>query len=1203
VSRSHSRAAANHGVRRLFSRGKSKDRTRRRCRPVCESLEGRQLLSTFTVTSTADSGAGTLRQAILNADAHPGADTIQFQFKVALPGAVQTIHLKSPLPVIGDAVTIDGTIPDPQLLFATKPGVELDGSKAGGDGLVISGGNSTIKGLIIDRFVGNGIVLKFGGKDQISEDYIGTDPTGTIAEGNLHRGVWITSASASNQVVGNVISANGLPYTNAGLDIDGAGCDHNVVTGNRIGTDISGTKALGNRWGLRIENGAQSNRIGTDGDGKGDMAERNIISGNLFDGVAIGGDDTGYNKVAGNYIGTDITGKKPLGNGTDGVGLFNGASFNQVGGGPTGTVQAVLGNVIAFNGGDGVVVTSNDKKTFTYADSVRGNSIFGNEFLGINLGYGGVTLNDPGDTDIGPNGLTNYPQIDWARAGSETNISGVLHAYPSTTYTIDLYASPTPGPLGFGQGRRYLGSITRTTWASGDAFFADHLPSPTAPGEWLSATATDPAGNTSEFSAARELVELNNTLWMPIGPAPVSTTGGNAPVVAGRVDSAVADPYNDEVVYIATDAGGVWKTSDWFDPNPTWLPLTDDQPSLEVGGYHALAMAPSNSSVLYVGASGTGGGVLKTTDAGRTWTRLAAKTFDGASFSALVVSPTDPNTVFAALWDGPMGGGVYRSTDGGQTWTNLTSAAHPGKASDIAIDPANAKILYAGIVGAGKGSGLYRTTDGGMTWVRLDSTILSGTQVGTTIRVVVAPSQPKTLYAVVFDPALGGKDHPDGLPHRYRSTDGGKTWSSLAPIPGDSDWRSWHVVLGVDPTDPDDVYVNGYDGPLYLSTDGGNSLKGPKDWGLIYGEDPVGVFGGPIGSMVLVGDRGIYSIDSGPNPKVHNKQGDLGVTQFYTIALDPTNPRQVYGIAQDHVPALRSSGNDSPVWSQLGGLDEIGKIAVDPNHPNVLYGMDPISTTSYIYRSDDHGQHWAAAGKGLPTAAGDYDTRYYQGRAIQHALLIDPANSNRLIFGVTQVYETTNGAGTWHSVTQGKDLSPAAAGKGPNTIDAVAVAPSNGKTIYASTSDGRLFVTTDDGATAWKERDTSLAGRVLSINVDPQHPGHVFVLTNQGGHATVQVTTDGGLHWNAMAGTLPAGLGGTCLTVDWRFATPQLDLGTTRGVYHSTDLGATWSTFQAGLPAVSVSDLVLDLKNGVLAAATSARGVYEVLVPPPAKKP
>ncbi len=222
-----------------------------RLRPRLEVMEDRTLLSTFLVSNTGDSGPGSLRQAILDSNNAVGAtNTIDFD----IPGTgVQTIAPLSSLPTITNPVLIDGTS---QPGYAGTPLIELNGSQAGGgDGLTITGAGVTVRGLDIDSF----------------------------SQG-------------------------------AGIHLTGTGATGDWIYGNFLGTDPTGTKAEANEYGVEIDAGATNNLIGTNGDGVNDVAQRNVISGNGDSGVLISGQGTDGNVVAGNFIGTDLTGTLALGN-------------------------------------------------------------------------------------------------------------------------------------------------------------------------------------------------------------------------------------------------------------------------------------------------------------------------------------------------------------------------------------------------------------------------------------------------------------------------------------------------------------------------------------------------------------------------------------------------------------------------------------------------------------------------------------------------------------------------------------------------------------------------------------------------------------------------------------------------------------------------------------------------------------------------
>ena len=331
-------------------------------------------------------------------------------------------------PVIIDGYTQPGATPNtngPGEGLNTVLKIELDGTNAGrgANGLYITGGNSTVKGLVINRFRVGDFIMS-----------------------------------------GIVLSSSG-----------------NLIEGNFLGTDVTGTTALGNRSGVRIYR-TSNNTIG--GTTRG---ARNLISGNKI-GIWIS-ESTG-NLVTGSFIGTDFTGTADLGN-EAGVFISTDASDNTIGGAASGA-----GNTIAFNEFSGVEVFSGT------GNAILSNSIFSNDFLGIDLLRNrtlGVTPNDPADGDTGPNNLQNFPVLTSALGGSAT-IEGTLNSTPNTQFTLEFFSNSACDPSGFGEGETFLGFTDVTTDGSGNASFTITLSTSVPAGQLITATATDPDGNTSEFS-------------------------------------------------------------------------------------------------------------------------------------------------------------------------------------------------------------------------------------------------------------------------------------------------------------------------------------------------------------------------------------------------------------------------------------------------------------------------------------------------------------------------------------------------------------------------------------------------------------------------------------------------------------------------------------------------------------------------------
>jgi parallel beta-helix repeat protein len=486
-----------------------------------------------------------LREAITatNNTANGGTpDEIHFNIS---GGGPHTISLASVLPQLTDSVIIDGTTePD----FSGAPIIELDGTLVTGDGLVVtSAGPTTIRGLVINRFAGDGVELQTGGH-LIEGNYIGTDPSGMVSLGNTGEGILVQVGADNNTIGGTTaVARNVISGNNHGIRINSSG---NVVSGNYVGLDATGTLDRGNsNDGILVENGGANNMIGGTAAGAG-----NVVSGNNNGGVVLH-TNVVNNTVQGNYVGTNAGGSSAIGNSTGGIRVTSGAMGNLIGGtsvgagnvisgnlsdglqiedsATTGTVvqgnligvdamgvsavpNAVHGihitdaddnsiggigpgeaNLIAENLGAGIAVTGTAD-----GNSWRGNQIHSNNQLGIDLGDDGVTSNDAGDSDAGQNNLQNFPVLLTAdSAGGNTTIAGTLNSAASTTFNIDYYSSPTADPTGFGEAQVYLGSDAVTTDASGDAIINTVLTgvSVTA-GHAVTATATDPSGNTSELS-------------------------------------------------------------------------------------------------------------------------------------------------------------------------------------------------------------------------------------------------------------------------------------------------------------------------------------------------------------------------------------------------------------------------------------------------------------------------------------------------------------------------------------------------------------------------------------------------------------------------------------------------------------------------------------------------------------------------------
>lgn len=498
----------------------------------------------FVVTNTNDSGAGSLRQAILDANANGigVVDTISFNIP---GGGVKTIKPASPLPVITTPTTIDGytqpgasantlAIGDNAVLL-----IELDGTNAGTGisavGLSIKAVNCTIRGVVINRFdpAGSGTGINIDGANaKVEGNFIGIDASGQVALGNSH-GVSF-DGNGKNCLIGglnpaarNVISAN----TTHGVVISSSTSNDNTVQGNYIGTDASGTKDLGNKnYGVRTQSSFKTTIGGTT------PAARNVLSGNDQHGIGLG-PGGGNHVVQGNYIGVQADGQSPLPNTQNGITIST--PGNTIGGTVVGA-----GNLIAYNGFSGVHVSN---LASAIGNAILGNSTFLNKGYGIHLGISGVILNDDGDADTGPNNRQNFPTLSSAiSTGGAASVTATLNSNPNTQFRIEVFACDACDTLS-GQGRTFVGATNLSTDSSGNAVQNFALTSFVPPGTNLTATATSASNDTSMFSPCQQVTAAPaGTLQFSTATYSAGESSGSATITVtrtGGTSSAVSVEY------------------------------------------------------------------------------------------------------------------------------------------------------------------------------------------------------------------------------------------------------------------------------------------------------------------------------------------------------------------------------------------------------------------------------------------------------------------------------------------------------------------------------------------------------------------------------------------------------------------------------------------------------------------------------------
>ena len=579
-------------------------------------------------------------------------------------------------------------------------GTDFTGTVAVGnfDGVAVGSTDNTIGGSI----AGAGDVIS--GNEQfnvaidgtaatgnvVEGDYIGTDLTGAVAMDNSGDGIEIYLGATDNTIGGsagapNVISGN----AGNGVEISGAGTTGNVVEGNNdIGTDnTGGTDGLSvpnNSNGVVIDDGATDNTIGGITTGP-----TNVISGNGGNGVEISGSGTTGNVVEGdNDIGTDSPNTSSLANQNDGVEIVDGASGNTIGGTASGA-----GNVIAYNRGNGVTVGDHDTDA-AIDNAIRGNSIYGNSGIGIDLGDDGVTLNDSSGHS-GPNLFQDFPVLSAAITSSGTTaISGSLAGADGTSYQLDFFSNPSADPSGYGQAQTFLMTATVTIGSTGTATFNVHTPSALAVGQFISATATDPAGNTSEFSADTVVTGQSLPPLVPDSIAAVTPNPRNTPVANVQVT------FN-EPVNLSTFTYSALTLNDNGGANLITSAVTASLVSgstYQINGLTGLTSAEGNYTLTLSAADiqdqdgNAGSGTVKTSwlmDTTPPTSSVNALPAHTTSTSFLIkVTGSDPNGSNGSAPSGVSSFAIYDSEDNGAftLWTTVTpgtpSATFTGQAGN-----------------------------------------------------------------------------------------------------------------------------------------------------------------------------------------------------------------------------------------------------------------------------------------------------------------------------------------------------------------------------------------------------------------------------------------------------------------------------------------------------------------------------------------
>ena len=704
-----------------------------------------------------------------------------------------------------------------------------------------------------------------------------------------------------------------------------------------------------------------------------------------------------------------------------------------------------------------------------------------------------------------------------------------------------------------------------------------------------------------EDKQALDTIKIDGLKWRHIGPS----------LTSGRISDIAVNHNNPYEYYVASAAGGVWKT---INAGIEYTPVFDGEGSFSIG---CVTIDPNNTNVVWVGTGENnnqrsvnyGDGVYKSTDGGASWTNMGLKTSE--HIGRIIVHPDNSDVVYVAaigpLWSKGGERGLYKTTDGGKTWNAVLTADEHTGVNDVIMDPRNPDVLYASTfqrrrhvytyVGGGPGSGLHKSTDGGDTWTKLDKGLPS-TEIGR-IGLAISPANPEYLYAIV--------EAADGKGGFFRSTNRGASWDKM----GD------HVTSGnyyqeiiADPVDVNTIYS--MDTWMSVSKDGGKNFE-------VVGEDYKHIDNHCMwidpnnNRHWLVGsDGGVYeTFDAG---KTWDFKENIPVTQFYKVAVDNAKPfYKVYGGTQDNFSiggpsrVITDHGITNFDWFITNGGDGF-ESQVDPNNPDIVYAQ---SQNGGLVRFDK--KSGEIVGIQPKERQGENAYRWNW----DAPLAVSKHQSGRVYYAANKVFRSDDYGNSWNVISddlsQQIDRNTLKVYDRVVSIDAVAKngstspygavvslseSPLDANLIVVGTDDGLVQITEDGGAT-WR-KVSAIAGApnqsyVNNVYASRHNANTIYVAFNHHKYGDFKPylfkSSDKGRTWANISGNLPE-RGSVYAFEEDHVDANLLFCGTEFGVYFTPDAGKRWKKLGAGLPTILVRDMAIQERENDLVLGTFGRGFY-----------
>ncbi len=632
--------------------------------------------------------------------------------------------------------------------------------------------------------------------------------------------------------------------------------------------------------------------------------------------------------------------------------------------------------------------------------------------------------------------------------------------------------------------------------------------------------------------------------WQAIGPFTHTNTGSWSSGQA-RINVIMVDPNTASTWYVGAPAGGLWKSTD---SGSTWVALTDDLPQIGVSG---ITIDPNDSNIIYIATGDDDGGdtqsagVFKSTDGGTTWNATGLNVDNTpTSMNDIYIHPTNSSILWVATNEG-----VFKSIDAGVSWTNTLS----GDIKDIKLKPSDPNTIYAVT-----SSEFYKSTNAGDSFSQITSGIPTG---GGRIVVEVTPANSAYVYLLI-------SKEDNSIQGTYRSTNSGTSFTARNTttdvLEGTQAW--FDLALGVSQTNENEVYVGCLN--VWKSTNGGTSFTRINEWNKptenAYTHADIHMIR-TFGNRVFVcSDGGVYSsTNSGSSFTDHT--GGIQASQFYKIAVSPTNVNKMVGGLQDNGGHAYNNGNGN--WLNYYGADGMDT-AIHPTNDSKYYGF--TQNGGGLYKSIDSGSSSSGSVNKPGSATGNWVTP------------IAMNSSGQLYAGYDKLYRLNGSETGWVTLA---DLGASA--------DQMEIAPSDDTRLYIAV--GTALKRSNNSGTSVSDVYT-FGKSIKGIGVHSTNPDILWVTTS----SNVYRSDDGGSTFTNITSNLPTTDKYVFLNDIVHHAGQAQDpiyVATSIGVYRTVTDGGTWTPFFNNLPTTIVTDLEINTADNSITAATYGRGIWRSSLP------